>query len=310
LYSSNLHKFIITFDAKKDYFNQLLIIMSNQLEYRHLKYFLAVAEELHFRKAAERLYISQPGLSRQIKQMEDDLGILLFERHNRKVTLTKAGEYLKQELIGNLNQLDAIISNAQLINTGKKGQLKLGYVGSAMQQIIPELLLNYKQENPDIVFNLKEMDNQKQIENLLNYTIDVGFVRLETVPNTLESKVVLKDTFCLVLPKEHPIDENNFNPEYSTSYYEKVMQIFRDTSFSPIISHLTIHASSIYKLVENDFGISIVPKSLTLNNPKGIKFIELDSIKQRTELSVVWNKTNRNPILTKILSSSFFLPTH
>lgn len=290
--------------------------MSNQLELRHLKYFLAVAEELHFRKAAESLYISQPGLSRQIKQMEDDLGVLLFERHNRKVALTKAGEYLKLELTRNLKQLDAIINHAQLINEGKTGQLKFGYVGSAMQQIIPELLLDFRNEHPDIVSNLKEMDNQKQIDGLLDYTIDIGFVRLERVPSTLESKVVLKDTFCLVLPKEHPIDSGNFkklsqfkeesfilfDPEYSKSYYNKVLQIFHDTGFSPIISHLTIHASSIYKLVENNFGISIVPKSLTLNTIKGVKFIELNTIPQRTELSVVWNKTNRNPILKNILS--------
>jgi len=155
--------------------------MSYQLEIRHLKYFIAVAEDLHFRKAAERLYISQPGLSRQIKQMEDNLGVLLFERHNRKVVLTKAGNYLKRELTRNFKQLDDIINHAQLIHEGKKGQLKFGYVGSAIQQIIPDLLLSYRNEHPDIVFNLKEMDNQKQIENLLNYTIDIGFVRLERV---------------------------------------------------------------------------------------------------------------------------------
>ncbi len=290
--------------------------MSNQLEIRHLKYFLAVAEELHFRKAAERLYISQPGLSRQIKQMEDDLGILLFERHNRKVALTKAGEYLKKELTRNLKQLDDIIDHAQLINEGKRGQLKFGYVGSAMQQIIPELLLNFRNEHPDIIFNLKEMDNQKQIDSLLDYTIDIGFVRLEKIPQTLESKVVLQDTFCLVLPKEHPIDSGNFknlsqfkeesfilfDPEYSKSYHDKVVQIFSDAGFTPQVSHLTIHASSIYKLVENNFGISIVPKSLTSITIKGVQFIELDKISQRTELSVVWNKTNRNPILVNVLS--------
>ena len=83
--------------------------MSNQIEFRHIKYFLAVAEDLHFRKAAERLFISQPGLSRQIKQMEDDLGIRLFERHNRKVELTKAGKYLQKELANNLKNLSILL---------------------------------------------------------------------------------------------------------------------------------------------------------------------------------------------------------
>ncbi len=289
--------------------------MSNQLEFRHLKYFLAVAEDLHFRKAAERLYISQPGLSRQIKQMEEDLGLKLFERHNRKVALTEVGKYLKNELTINLKQLDDIINHAKLLHDGKKGQLTLGYVGSAMQKIIPELLLSYRTEHPDIVFSLKEMDNQKQIEELLNFNIDMGFVRLEQVPKTIEIRRILSDTFCLVLPEKHQIEASNFknlsqlkdesfilfDPEYSTSYYNKVLQIFQDSGFTPLVSHLTIHASSIYKLVENHFGVSIVPKSLTSSKTKGVKFIELGCIPQRTDLSLVWNKTNRNPLLSGVL---------
>ena len=93
--------------------------MSYQIELRHLEYFLAVAEDLHFRKAAEKLFISQPGLSRQIKQMENNLGIQLFERHNRKVKLTKVGMYLKSEISRNLKSLDHILSHAKLLNNGK-----------------------------------------------------------------------------------------------------------------------------------------------------------------------------------------------
>jgi DNA-binding transcriptional LysR family regulator len=289
--------------------------MSNQIEIRHLKYFLAVAEDLHFRKAAERLYISQPGLSRQIKQMEDDLGVKLFERHNRKVELTKVGTYLKTEITRNLKNLDHILNHAKLLNDGVGGDLKFGYVGSAMQQIIPDLLLKFRHENPNALFSLKEMDNQKQIESLMSNDIDVGFVRLERIPKGLKSKPILKEIFCLVLPKNHSINEENFknikqlkkdsfilfDPEYSASYYEKVMQIFDDSGFTPIISHNTVHASSIYKLVENNFGISIVPKSLQSKNIEGVKFIELDRISQKTVLSVVWNKENRNPILKKFL---------
>ncbi len=289
--------------------------MSNQIELRHIHYFLAVAEDLHFRKAAERLYISQPGLSRQIKQMEEDLGITLFERHNRKVLLTKPGQYLREELTRNLKDLEHVLRHAKLLNDGVGGDLKLGYVGSAMQEIIPNLLLKFQEKNPNIVFGLKEMDNQKQIDSLLSYDIDMGFVRLERVPRGLEIVPVLKETFCLVLPKNHAINKDNFknisqlkeeafilfDPAYSASYFEKVMQIFDDSGFAPIVSHNTVHASSIYKLVENNFGISIVPKSLQLNYESGVQFIELNKIAQRTTLSAVWNKDNRNPVLNKIL---------
>ncbi|MBL4724708.1 MAG: LysR family transcriptional regulator [Lutibacter sp.] len=290
--------------------------MSNQIEYRHLKYFLAVAEDLHFRKAAEKLYISQPGLSRQIKQMEEDLRIKLFERHNRKVKLTIAGRYLQSEITRNLKSLDHILNHAKLLADGKDGNLKLGYVGSAMQKIIPELLLQFRKNHPNVLFSLTEMDNQKQIEGLTSQSIDVGFVRLERVPKGLEIKPVLTEHFCLVLPVNHTINSDNFknlsqfkeesfilfDPTYSTSYYEKVMQIFDESGYVPHVSHNTIHAGSIYQLVENNFGISIVPKSLQINYNKKIKFIELDQLPQRTTLSLVWGKSNRNPILENFLN--------
>ena len=289
--------------------------MSNQIEHRHLRYFLAVAEELHFRKAAEKLFISQPGLSRQIKQMEQDLGVTLFERNNRRVALTKTGDYLQKELQINLKNLEDILTHSKLIHHGKEGHLTLGFVGSAMLQIIPAILKQFNSKFPKVMFKLEEMDNQKQIEGLLSQEIDVGFVRLERVPRSLEIHTVLKETFCLVLPKNHPVNKLNFknlsqfkdspfilfDPEYSASYYEKVMQIFDGCGFAPIISHNTIHASSIYKLVENNLGVSIVPKSLQFGYDMNVKFIELDAIPQRAFLSIAWSKNNRNPMLQNIL---------
>ena len=118
--------------------------MSYQIEIRHIRYFLAVAEELHFRKAAERLFISQPGLSRQVKAFEEGLGVILFERHTRKVVLTKVGEYLKIEFSLQLKTLSHTFENAKMLHHGKKGVLKIGYVGSAMQDVIPDLLLRLK----------------------------------------------------------------------------------------------------------------------------------------------------------------------
>jgi DNA-binding transcriptional LysR family regulator len=184
-----------------------------------------------------------------------------------------------------------------------------------MQDVIPNLLLRFEKNHPNILFNLKEIDNQKQIEGLLSFSLDIGFVRLERVPRTLEIKSILKENFCLVLPEKHFMSKDNFkslaqfkgesfilfDSKYSASYYEKVMQIFDDCGFTPLISHNTIHSSSIFKLVENNFGISIVPKSLAQKRGHKIKFIELDMIAQKTTLSVIWNKKNSNPILNDVL---------
>jgi len=289
--------------------------MSYQIELRHLKYFLAVAEDLHFRRAAERLYISQPGLSRQIRQMEEDLGITLFERHNRKVQLTKAGEYLQKELTRNLNNLNRVISYAKLINDGINGELRLGYVGSAMQKIIPELLLNFTEKHPNVTFSLNEMENNQQIHALMNEEIDIGFVRVERVPRGLNIHPLFEDTFSLVLPDDYPINESNFNSlaqlkdesfilfdaSYSESYYEKVMQIFDGFGFAPIVSHYTVNAASIFRLVENNFGVSIIPTSLKLGYDMKVKFIELKDIPQRTTLKAVWNSENINPALKDLI---------
>lgn len=289
--------------------------MSNQLELRHIRNFLAVAEELHFRKAAEKLYISQPGLSRQIKQMETDLNIRLFERHNRKVQLTPTGQYLQQEFKKFLHQLDNSLAHAQLLETGFEGNLKFGYIGSAMQNVIPEFLLKIRKAFPEIRFDLKEMDNQQQIESVLNQEIDIGFVRMDRVPRGLEMNPVFEDTFSLVLPKNHPINQNNFlsltqfknerfilfDASYSQSYYEKVMQIFDHSGFSPIISHNTVHATTIYRLVENNFGVSIVPTSLQKGYDMSIQFIELSHINLRTTLQMIWKTDSSNPILGNIL---------
>ena len=289
--------------------------MNYQLSYRHLQFFLAVAEELHFRKAAERLFISQPGLSKQIKELENQLGVKLFDRHTRKVVLTPPGAYLKGEMTHYFRKLDQIIEHTKLIDQGKQGNLKLGYVGSAMQKIIPDLLLSFRKMHPKILFNLREMDNQKQIEGLLVQELDLTFVRLENIPRGLEFRAVLREPFCLVLPQDHPLDQSNFkslaqlkdepfilfDQKYSPSYYQTVLQLFKDSGFSPIVSHNTIHSNTIYKLVTHHLGISIVPKSLQMNSAKGVKFIELDQLPQRTVLSAVWNSNNRNPALVNII---------
>ncbi len=285
------------------------------IELRHLRYFLAVAEELNFRKASENLFISQPGLSKQIANLEGELGFKLFDRNNRNVKLTSEGEYLQKEISLILKNLGNTLSDAKLMSEGLQGTIRMGYVGSAMQNVIPELLLNLKNSLPKIRFTLKERDNSAQVRALKNGEIDLGFVRLNQVPKPLILKPVLNDTFSLVLPSEHTISQSNFTSiaqlkeesfilfeeKYSSIYYQNVMSIFEQAEFAPTISHYTVHANTIFRLVENGFGVSIVPTSLKNGYDMNIQFIELREIPQRAILSAVWNGENRNPALAKIL---------
>ncbi len=295
--------------------------MGYQFELRHLIYFIAVAEELHFRKAAERLHISQPGLSRQIKQLEEVLDMELFKRDKREVSLTIAGKYLYEEVITTLNDLDRAVNHAQLLAKGISGQLNLGFLGSAMQIVIPNLLKELMGKYPNMQTSLKELSNPEQVEGLLHDRLDLGFVRLEQVPDPLHIKPVLKDSFSLVLPQRHWLNEENFKDvgqvesesfilfaaAYSSTYYHKIISICEDQGFRPKVSHQSVHAPTIYKLVEMGLGVAIVPTSLQLGYDMGVKFLELKNIRQEAILSAVWKDGNRNPALNRALQLIEFL---
>jgi DNA-binding transcriptional LysR family regulator len=285
--------------------------MSTQIELRHLTYFLAVAEELHFRKAAEKLFISQPGLSRQIKQMEDLLQAQLFVRDNKKVGLTPAGYYLKAQSEAIFKELKETKRQLQLIGEGDTGELRIGFLGSAMQTVIPNLLVAVKGKYPKIKTALEERSNQEQVEAVLKDELDLGFVRLDRVPAALNMQTVFEDTFSLVLPESYPMLTREykgmqcfaadnfilFSQDYSPYYYETIMSICADAGFKPKVSHKSVHAHTIFKLVENNLGIAIVPTALQAGFQMRVKFIELKDVKQRALLSVIWKKENANPVL-------------
>ncbi len=288
--------------------------MSYQLELRHFTYFLAVAEELHFRKAADRLFISQPGLSRQIKQMEKIIGAILFIRDKRNVRLTPAGQYLKKELAYIFNHVDFTVKQTRLIDAGNEGEIRIGFLGSAMQTVIPELLVKSNKQFPGIQFSLEEMSNHLQVEAIEKDHLDLGFVRLARVTKGLKLKPLYTDTFSLVVPKNHVLNAKTFtgvdqvsqenfilfSSDYSSLYYDKIMSICEDKGFTPRVSHKSVHAQTIYKLVESGLGVAIVPTSLQYGFDLGVKFLEIPSIPQKAMLSVIWKENNRNPALQHI----------
>ena len=290
--------------------------MSYQIELRHLSYFLAVAEELHYRKAAEKLFISQPGLSTQIKQMESILDVKLFERDKKKVSLTAGGVFLKSEVEFIMNHLNQTKRHLKLIDKGYLGEIRIGFLGSAMQKVIPELLLNLKDKSPKVNASLEEISNHAQVNALLKDKLDIGFVRLARVPKGLQIRPVYEDTFSLVVPTNfhittsnfkgmHELAENDFilfSQDYSSLYYDTVMSICENAGFTPKVSHKSVHALTIFKLVENNLGVAIVPTVLQYGFQMNVKFIELKKIKQKAVLSVAWKADNRNPVLQQCLN--------
>ena len=295
------------------------MLKSNQLELRHFRYFMAVAQELNFRKAAEVLFISQPGLSRQIKQMEEILGVALFVRDTRKVVLTTAGSYLVSELRFIFNRLEGVERQLTQIASGNLGEVRIGFLGSAMQNVIPKLLVGLQKKFPKVKTSLEEFSNKAQLRALLDDRLDLGFVRLERVPEGMEMKTVFTDDFSLVVPENFRIKSTNFkgmyqfkeedfilfSKDYSPYYYETVMSICKDAQFTPKVSHKSVHAQSIFKLVENNMGIAIVPSSFKEGFKLKVHFISLRALPQRAILSAVWKKDNRSPVLAHCLGLLF-----
>jgi DNA-binding transcriptional LysR family regulator len=285
--------------------------MSNNLELRHLNYFQVVAEELHFSNAAKKLFITQPALSRQIKQLEDILEVDLFKRSKRNVELTKAGMYLLEEAEFLSNHIEYLKKNIQHIQSGEAGELRIGFVGSAMNSVIPGLIASIQEKIPGMHTELTELPNQVQIDRVRNNTLDIGFIRSMRLPDGLEKKHIFEETFSLVLPIGHELNQQNFksvkqlqeesfilfSSQYSHGYFEKIMSIFEDQGFSPKVAHQSVHANTIFRLVEQNLGIGIVPTSLTKGFSLNFKCIDLKDIHQRTKLTAIWKKGHRNQLL-------------
>jgi DNA-binding transcriptional LysR family regulator len=291
--------------------------MDYQIELRHLRYFRVLAEELRFRKAAGRLYISQPGLTRQIKQMEEIYGVQLFERSKRNVQLTPAGRFLKEEVDFIFNHLDMVKHHLESIGQGKEAELRIGFIGSAAHEVIPGLLLDLNQKFPDIRAVLEELSNSVQLDYLLNHKLDLGFVRVPTVPPGIRKLQVSEETFSVAVPVGYPVSQQNFesltqmkdeefilfSSEYGSYYYNLIMSIFEDHHFQPKVLHKSVNALTIFKLVEAGVGLAVVPSGLLHDYDLKIKLITLDRIPQRTGLYAVWKENNRNPALKNALMS-------
>ena len=289
--------------------------MGYQIELRHLQYFQVLAEELKFRKAAERLFISQPGLSRQIRQMEEIYQVSLFDRTKKKVELTEAGRFLKQEVDFIFSHMEHIRQHLENISLGRETELRIGFLGSAAQKAVPDLVFKLAKEHPGIRTILEQMPNKLQLDLLEKGKLDMGFVRLQQLPEGISRQIIHEDTFSLVLPMSHELSEANFSgirqlsgepfiffsSEDSPFYHELIMSICEDQGFRPKVSHKSVDALTIYKLVEEGLGLAIVPTSLQYGYNLKVKFIELKNIPQRTELSLVWKSSNRNPALQHVI---------
>ncbi len=264
------------------------------MEIRHLKYFLTVAEELNFTKAAEKLYISQPPLSRQIKELEKEIGAELFSRSNKRVELTEAGKYFQKEAQAIVRNLEAASLKARKISDNVSGEYRIAYISSTFSEIISKLIQYLTHQFPFLTIKLYEVSTVKQIEALEDGKLDLGILRAPVVSTKIDTRLLFKDRYSLVYNKNiskisKSSDLSNlanevfvfFNKDYAPRYYDSLIEICSHYGFIPNVVHESNNINSIIQLVRNGLGISIVPSSVQKNhNYPELGFIELSEIFQ------------------------------
>ncbi len=279
------------------------------MEIRHLIYFKTVAEHLHFRKAANALFISQPPLSRQIKELEDELGARLFIRSNKRVLLTDAGKYFLSEVNGLLGRLEESKSIVKQIHEAESGDLRIGYISSLYQPRLANVLKSLRKNYPFVKTSLFERPTIKQIEALEQGRLDVGILRAPVHSAKLAVRSLYFDPFVLVLRGSHqPIAIKQigtiikdmpfifFNKDYAPHYHSSLLEICSRLGFVPNITHEANNVHSILQLVEAGLGISILPLSAKNDNML-LRFISLAHIPVKTEVVLAYKPANQNAAL-------------
>lgn len=279
------------------------------MELRHLKYFHTVASHLHFNNAAKELKISQPPLSKQIKQLEEELDVQLLYRTNRKVELTEAGVYFENSCKFILNLIEKEIETTKRIYEGELGEVVLAFSGSVVHDLLPLIIKETKSKYPDIKLLVEQHTSSEQIKGLLNGNINVGML----VPPVNEQKLnilpIVEEGFVAVVPISHHLSDikreldvkelanENFimTPEQSgKGYFDSVISLCKSEGFYPKIVQNAQEQQTIISLVAAELGVAVVPESSTRITNKAVSFIPIKQNHKKTT-ALAWHKESTSP---------------
>lgn len=287
------------------------------MELRHLRYFVAVGEECHFGRAAERLHIAQPPLSQQIKALEHELGVRLLNRSTRKVELTPAGERFLDRARAILATLDAASVEATRIAAGEAGRLAIGFTGTATYELLPTLSRVLHEDLPGIELDLKgEMLTPRQVAALADGTIDLGFLRPPVNDPGVEVRVLRREPLIAALPESHPLAGNasvrladlknntfiSYPSHQRSVVHDAVFAACRRAGFRPTDVQEVAETSTLVAFVAAGRGVALVPASVQHLHITGATFKPLAGTTGEVELAVAWRKGDDSPVLARVLS--------
>ena len=302
------------------------------MEMRQLRYFVALAEELNFGRAANRLHISQPPLTRQIQQLEEELGVRLFLRTPKGVELTTAGTLLLEDAANILALMQRAQERTQLAGSGHLGRIDVGIFGSAMLNVIPRLLLTFRNLYPDVVLSLHNMNKTQQIDALRDRRLTIGFNRIIPAHEDIVIERVLTERILVAINRSHklaylreiPLAEIAqvplivFPNQSRPSFADDIISLCHNEGFQPQIVQEVEDVVIAVSLVSSGFGISLVPESGANLKLPGVVYRPLKKDPSPSvDLSCIYRKDDPSPLLHAFLDiirsyrdNSFVSDTH
>lgn len=293
------------------------------MELRQFRYFVAVAEELHFSRAAQRLHIGQPPLSLQIQSIERELGVLLLKRDRRKVELTDAGRLFLVEARNAIDQAQRAIDTAKRFARGEVGTLRVHFTTSApLLPKFPRAIRSFHERYPDIHLELKIQTSQSILDALMLGNLDIGFVRpaaRTVLPREVSSIPLYKDRLMLVLPAEHPLasaagpiplrelaDEDFLlrPTQRDGGFYEQIFGLCAEAGFTPRVVQETQDTATAFGLVAAGLGVTIAPESLQAIRLSDIVWREIDvQSGAESRVLLVYREDMPSPLRDKLIES-------
>ena len=287
------------------------------MDLRRLRYFVVVAEEQNFSRAAERLNMAQPPLSEQIKRLEEAIGTKLFDRSSRGASLTEAGKVLLPEARRLLVQVDQTTRMVRRAGNGEVGRLMLGFVPSASNSVVPPILSNFRERYPDVQLYLQEMNPDGLVDGLHEGRLDISFLYLPFQDAALSVESVSREPLVVALPETHRLAEEEEvdlsdlarQPFVLPARWRmpgllwQVMTACREAGFEPEAVQKEVWLmQTIVGLVAGGIGVALVPASLRNLPRAGVAYKTIRGLSPTVEMGAIWRRDDRNPVVRSFLS--------
>jgi DNA-binding transcriptional LysR family regulator len=287
------------------------------MELRQIRSFLSIAETLHFGRTAELIHISQPALSLQIRALEEEVGARLFERNRRKTTLTAAGFAFRDHAAAALSQLDQAAHRARLAAIGKLGLLRIGFISTAGSEIVPDVVRQFRELNPEVEFSLRNILTAEQVQMLEAGSLDIGFLRLPIGGHpALDVVTVHREPFVLVVPSSHKLAQRKrvrlrelagqdfvmYERTYAPGFHDLIFGILRDAGIVPNVSQTAGEIPTLISLVASHMGITILPASAVKHSVASVVACEILDQTPVSEIGLAVSKRFRAEVVDNFRS--------